>query len=156
MIQITYQPVVIMTPLSRMTLADIRWIDIDHRDDDRGTLTTLESSTLPFDIKRIFYMHRVPPQRDRGGHAHRHTQQCVIPVSGSVRIDASDGTRTECYVLDDPNRGLYLPAMTWVRLYEFQPATVALGLCDTAYTPQHVVRHWDEYCQLVSASSLTA
>ena len=139
-----------------MNLADIRWINIEHCDDDRGTLTALEASALPFDIKRIFYMHRVPPQRDRGGHAHRHTQQGVIAVSGSVRIDASDGVRSETYLLDDPNRCLYLPAMTWVRLYDFQPSTVALVLCDTVYRPQHVVRDWDEYRGLVSASSPSA
>ncbi len=139
-----------------MNLADIRWIDIEHRDDDRGTLTALEASALPFDIKRIFYMHRVPDGHERGGHAHRHTQQCVIAAAGSVMIDASDGTRSESYLLDDPNRGLYLPAMTWVRLYAFRPATVALVLCDTAYNAQHVVRDWDEYCHLVSGSPLTA
>jgi dTDP-4-dehydrorhamnose 3,5-epimerase-like enzyme len=137
-----------------MNLADVRWIDITHRDDDRGTLTALEGSTLPFEIKRIFYMHRVPAGHDRGGHAHRYTQQCAIAVSGRVTIDASDGTKTEAFVLDDPNKGLYLPAMTWVRLRGFEPSTVALVLCDTAYNPQHVIRDWDEYCRLLREPSL--
>ena len=132
-----------------MNLAHARWIDIAHSDDERGTLTALESAALPFPIKRIFYMHRVPPKNERGAHAHRFTQQCLIAVAGALAVDVSDATRTATYVLDDPNRGLYLPAMTWVRLYDFQPATVTLVLCDTDYNPAHVVRDRDEYRRLV-------
>lgn len=139
-----------------MNLADVRWMPIPHADDDRGTLTAIEASALPFEIERIFYMHRVPAGGERGAHAHRYTQQIVIAASGSLMIDVSDGTRTDAFALDDPNRGLYLPAMAWVRLYGFQPATVALVLCDREYVPQHVVRNWDEYRTLVRQTTLTA
>ncbi len=139
-----------------MTLADVRWLDITHIDDDRGTLTALENSELPFAIQRIFYMHRVPSGHERGGHAHRHTDQCVIAVAGTVSIDVSDGTRTETFRLDNPNRGLYMPRMIWVRLYEFAPTAVALVLCSTPYNPRHVIRSWDDYRRLVEEPSLTA
>lgn len=132
-----------------MSLADARWIEIAHSDDERGTLTALEGEAIPFPIRRIFYMHRVPSGRERGSHAHRHTRQCLIPVAGAFTVDASDGAGTVTYVLDDPNRGLYLPAMIWVRLYDFRSATVALVLCDTVYNPAHVVRDRDEYDQLM-------
>ena len=138
-----------------MTLADVRWIDIDHRDDDRGTLTVLEGSRLPFAIKRIFYMHHVPADHERGGHAHRDTEQFAIAVAGRFAFDASDGERTETFLLDDPNRGLYLPAMTWTRGHAIQPDTVALVVCNTAYDPQQVVRDWDEYRRLRREPSLT-
>ena len=69
--------------------------------------------------------------------------------AGAFAVDVSDATRTTTYLLNDPNRSLYLPAMTWVRLYDFQPATVALVLCDTVYNPAHVVRDRDEYRRLV-------
>jgi hypothetical protein len=139
-----------------MTLAAVRWMSIPHADDDRGTLTAIEGSALPFEIKRIFYMHRVPRGRERGAHAHRYTQQVVIAASGSFRMDVSDGVEVRTFELDDPNRGLYLPAMTWIRLYGFDPATVALVLCDREYVPQHVVRSWDEYRALTRESPLTA
>ena len=132
-----------------MSLAHARWIDIAHSDDERGTLTALEGAALPFPIKRIFYMHRVPRNDERGAHAHRYTQQCLIAIAGAFAVDVSDATRTTTYLLNDPNRSLYLPAMTWVRLYDFQPATVALVLCDTVYNPAHVVRDRDEYRRLV-------
>ena len=99
-----------------MSLTDARWIDIRHNDDARGTLTALEGDELPFPVRRIFYMHRVPQGGERGAHAHRYTQQCLIAVAGAFSVDLSDGAATATYVLDDPNRGLYLPVMTWAHL----------------------------------------
>jgi hypothetical protein len=131
-----------------MNLADIRWFEIAHTHDERGSLSAIEESALPFSIKRIFYMHRVPDGHERGGHAHQGTQQCAIAIAGRFTMDVSDGERTATYVLDDPNRGLYLPAMTWVRLHGFEAATVALVLCDTKYDPEGVIRNWDHYCRL--------
>ena len=139
-----------------MRLADVRLIEIHHTNEDRGTLTALERPALPFDVRRIFYMHHVPAGYERGAHAHRYTQQCVIAVAGTVSLDLSDGHDTRTFVLDDPNLGLYMPAMTWVRLYDFQPDTVALVLCDTVYNPAHVIRSWDDYRRLLREPSLTA
>jgi hypothetical protein len=139
-----------------MNLADVRWIDIAHSDDDRGTLTAIEDAALPFRIRRVFYMHRVPHGRERGAHAHLYTQQAAVALAGTFTIDVSDGTRTQTYVLDDPNRCLYLPAMTWTHLRGFDPVTVALVLCDTPYHPEHVVRDWNEYVRLRQERTLAA
>ena len=138
-----------------MSLADARWIDIRHNDDARGTLTALEGDELPFPVRRIFYMHGVPQGGERGAHAHRYTQQCLIAVAGAFTVDLSDGAATATYVLDDPNRALYLPVMTWAHLRDFLPGTVALALCDTVYNPAHVVRSWDDYRRLVQEVSPT-
>ena len=139
-----------------MNLADVRWMPIPHADDDRGTLTAIEGSALPFEIKRIFYMHRVPAGRERGAHAHRFTQQIAIAVAGAFQMDVSDGVRTETFTLDDPNRGLFLPAMAWIRLYGFTADTVAMVLCDRQYVPEHVIRDWHAYRQMPRESPLTA
>ena len=139
-----------------MSLDDVRWIPIHHTDDDRGTLTAIEAAELPFEIKRIFYMHRVPDGRERGAHAHRQTRQIAIAVAGGFAIDVSDGGAPQSFVLDDPNRGLYIPAMMWVRLRGFEETTVALVICDRAYNPQHVIRDWDEYRRLLNQPALTS
>jgi len=131
-----------------MGLSAVRWIVSAHSDDDRGTLSVLEEAALPFPIRRIFYMHRIPEGHERGGHAHQDTQQHVLALTGRFAMDVSDGERTQTFVLDDPNRGLYLPAMTWVRLYGFEANTVVLVLCDTKYDDSRVIRNWDHYCRL--------
>ena len=132
-----------------MSLAEVRWIDAHRAVDDRGTLTALERPALPFDVRRVFYMHQVPPGGERGAHAHRDTQQCAVAVAGTVTLELADGIDSAVYVLDDPNRALYMPAMTWVRLYEFSAGAVAMVLCDTVYNPANVIRSWNAYLAAV-------
>lgn len=135
-----------------MTLADVRWIDFPCHEDERGVLTAVDEGVLPFRIRRFFYMHRVPPGQERGGHAHRYTQQCIVTLAGRVMLDVSDGSRHETYELDDPNRGVYMPEMMWVRLHAFAPGTVALVLCDRPYNPAHVIRDWEQFLALTAVT----
>ena len=76
-------------------------------------------------------------------------------MAGASTVDLPDGAATATYVLDDSNRALYLPVMTWAHLRDFLPGTVALALCDTVYNPAHVVRSWDEYRRLVQGMTPT-
>ena len=131
-----------------MSLAQVRWIASALTHDERGRLSAFDEPELPFGIRRFFYMHRVPQGQERGGHAHRDTQQCVIAIAGRFMMDVSDGNGSTTFTLDDPDRALYVPAMTWVRLYAFEPGTVALVVCDTTYDPARVIRDWDHYCRL--------
>ena len=138
-----------------MQSALARWIDIEHHDDDRGNLSVLEGHAFPFEVKRIFYMYRVPAGAERGGHAHMYEQQCLVTLAGSFALDVSDGATTETFVLDNPNRALYVPAMRWVRLHRFEPGTVVLVICDTLYDAEHVVSDWDEFRRRTHATTPT-
>ncbi|MGV3592967.1 MAG: sugar 3,4-ketoisomerase, partial [Gammaproteobacteria bacterium] len=89
------------------------------------------------------YMHHV--SADRGGHAHRDTDQVVIGISGRHVIEVKDATRSLRFVLEDPNRGLYLPRMTFVNLTEFSPDAVSLVLASTHYDRSRSLRTFDDY-----------
>ena len=129
-----------------MSLAGVRWIEIPHVVDSRGVLTAIEAGLdIPFEIKRVFYMHGTPVGIERGGHAHRDTHQVVISVNGRFMMDLSDGIETCSYELADPNKGLYMPPMTWVRLYDFTPGAVALVLADTHYDQGKSLGTWDDF-----------
>ena len=59
-----------------MNFDEIRWIDFHDNKDDRGRLTAIEEDEhVPFTIKRIFYVHQVKPNTNRGGHAHIDTNR---------------------------------------------------------------------------------
>jgi len=137
-----------------VSLADVRWIKLPHSLDERGVLTAIEAgSDIPFEVKRIFYMHGTPAGIERGGHAHRDTRQVVIAANGHFRMDLSDGKETRAFELSDPNKGLYMPPMTWVRLYDFSDAAVALVLADTHYDRSRSLRTWDEFVRAVSEAT---
>ena len=52
-----------------------------------GTLSVFEGShDVPFDIKRIYYIHGAPKGTHRGGHAHKALRQVLWCPYGSIRI----------------------------------------------------------------------
>jgi dTDP-4-dehydrorhamnose 3,5-epimerase-like enzyme len=127
-----------------MSLGEVRWIDLPNMPDDRGTLTWIESNLdIPFEIRRLFFIHAA--RGERGLHAHRKSQQILMPVAGTFAVDVTNGSGSATHVLCDPNRGLFLPAMTWVRLYGFSPDAVCLVVADTYYADTEYIRDWKEF-----------
>lgn len=125
-------------------LSEVRWIELAAVKDDRGTLTAVEATIdIPFEIHRIFYMHHVVA--DRGGHAHRDTDQVVIGIAGRHVIEVKDGERSLSFVLDDANRGLYLPRMTFTSLTDFSDGAVSLVLASSHYDRARSIRTFEEY-----------
>jgi dTDP-4-dehydrorhamnose 3,5-epimerase-like enzyme len=132
----------------RMSIDEVSWINLPHAADERGVLTSVEAGVdVPFEIRRIFYMHAI--RAERGGHAHRDTRQVVLPVAGEFSVELSDGRNSANYRLADPNRGLYMPPMTWVRLYDFSAGAVCLVLADTHYDRSASLRSWEEFLAAV-------
>lgn len=129
----------------------MRWIALPHVIDDRGVLTAIEAGKdIPFKVARVFYMHRTPVGVERGGHAHRDTQQVVIPISGSFKVELSDGNAIRDFDLSDANQILYIPPMIWARLYDFTPTAVCLVLADTHYDRSRSLRSWHAFLQAVA------
>lgn len=123
---------------------DSRIIDLKSIADNRGVLTVVEGSLdIPFDIKRIFYMHHVVS--DRGGHAHIDTDQVLIPIHGSLRVVLFNGTEREEYLMNDCTKGLYIPRLYFTDMYEFTPDTVCLLLSSTHYDMGKSLRSMEAY-----------
>ena len=128
------------------TLDLVHWIDFQPNTDARGTLTAIESTrTVPFEIKRVFYLTDVAS--NRAGHAHRDTHQVVISLSGSFNVEVSDGRHNRTFSLDRWDKGLYLPPMIFVRLTDFSSGAVMLALASTHYDPARSIRSWEDFLQ---------
>ena len=83
--------------------------------DQRGNLSFLEGNKhIPFEIKRIFYVHSVPAGVVRGGHAHKFLDQLLICPYGSIEIVLDDGlNEKEKVILNKPTFGLHIPGGVW-------------------------------------------
>ena len=131
-----------------MSLKDIQKIALPSVTDNRGVLTSIESgASIPFEIKRIFYMHHII--LDRGGHAHIDTDQVIIAMSGSMKVKVFDGESEEVYVLDDCTEGLYTPRLTFCDLYDFSPGAVCLVLANTHYDMSRSLRSKEDYLKFL-------
>ena len=68
-------------------------VELDkHHSDRKGDLSVVENGvTLPFDVKRVYYLYDVPGGESRGAHAHWDLEQLIIAASGSFTVTLDDG-----------------------------------------------------------------
>jgi hypothetical protein len=116
--------------------------------DIRGSLTSIEGTLdIPFEIKRIFYMHNI--KEDRGGHAHIQTDQIIIPVNGTFKVKLFDGINSTEYIMNDCSMGLYVPRLTYTDLYDFSNDAVCLVLANTHYDMSKSLRSMNDFLNYV-------
>jgi dTDP-4-dehydrorhamnose 3,5-epimerase-like enzyme len=118
-------------------------IEIPNIDDRRGKLCFLENNlSIPFRIKRIYYIFDVPSETNRGGHAHKNLCQLFIPLSGSFSITLKWGKQSKEYQLNNPKKGLYIGPMVWRELYNFSSGAVCLVLASEKYSEKDYIRNY--------------
>src|SRR4051812_198075 len=101
-------------------------IDLKTFTDKRGNLTIIEK-TIPFDIKRIFYIYGVD-NSVRGGHRHHKTIQAAICIKGSCKIYNNNGEAEETFDLNAPNKCLILECKDWHSMYDFSEDAILMVL----------------------------
>ena len=109
-------------------------VDIEKFRDDRGDIVIFENGVnLSFEVKRVYFIRAVPPDKSRGHHAHRKLKQVLIALNGSVSIDVSDHKGTDSYQLDSPDKGLYLHGLAWRVLRDFSSDCVLMVLASESF-----------------------
>lgn len=132
----------------------VRFLSLPEVEDLRGKLSFAEvGAELPFAPKRFFTVSDVPTKEVRGEHAHRALEQILICVNGSLAVVVDNGARRAEITLDRPDRGLYLPPMTWATQYRYSRDAVLLVLCSDLYDPDDYIRDYDEFAQLALSAN---
>ncbi|MCA5004108.1 sugar 3,4-ketoisomerase [Sphingobacterium bovistauri] len=104
-----------------------------------------ETKNIPFDIKRVYWTYYTPQDVTRGGHAHKNLQQVIFAVSGSITFNVEDREgNKETFVLDSPEKGLYLSNLIW-RDIQFSHSAVLLCLASELYTESDYIRDYQEF-----------
>lgn len=130
-------------------MEDFRLITTPVIQDPRGNLTVGEfGRQIPFDPKRYFVIYQVPLVDIRGEHAHKSCHQFLICIRGSVMAVADNGDQRKEFRLDRPNKGLYMPPMTWGTQHTYSPDAVLLVYASHYYDAQDYIRNYDEFVAL--------
>jgi len=123
-----------------------RIIKVPTFSDPRGNLSFLESNNhIPFDVKRIYYLHNMPFGSERGSHAHKTLEQIVIAINGEFTLQLNNGKEIISYTLDNPTNALYIPKMHWRDLYGFSPNAICLVLASDFYSEDDYIRNFDAF-----------
>lgn len=141
------------TKQEKITASDVRGVclyELPYIVDMRGSLSVGEfERSIPFLPKRYFLVFDVPSREIRGEHAHRSCHQFLICVKGSCTVVADDGKCRREFLLDRPNLGVYLPAMTWGTQYKYSSDAVLLVFASDYYNPDDYIRDYSEFEALV-------
>ena len=135
--------------LQKCNVYDCTMIELDkHHSDRKGNLTVVENGkTLPFDVKRVYYLYDIPGGESRGAHAHRELSQLIIAVSGSFRVTLDDGTVKRSYILNRPYQGLYVKPGIWRDLDDFSAGAVCMVLASDVYKAEDYIRSYDDFME---------
>ena len=125
---------------------EVQWVEIPQKSDERGTLFVMDAaSSLPFSVKRIFWITDVPAGQTRGGHSHRTCHEVVFAASGSFELEIDDGRRTAVVQVQRPCKGVLIPAGVWCQLRNFAPGTVCMVAASEPYDATGYVHDYAEW-----------
>lgn len=133
--------------MAKYNVFDCSMVELDrHHSDSKGNLTVVENGgTLPFDVKRVYYLYDVPGGESRGSHAHRELEQLIIAASGSFRVTLDDGKCKRTFFLNRPYQGLYVRSGIWRDLEDFSSGSVCMVLASEVYQAEDYIRDYDEF-----------
>lgn len=130
------------------------YVNILNNQEEDGRLLVVEgdTNTIPFDIKRIFWVRDVTVDAHRGQHATKQTRLVLIAVTGSCDVEVRDADSEQVYRLDNPTKGLYIDKMLWRTMKNFSEHCVVEAICDHTYAgSDETYDDFDDYCKALSA-----
>lgn len=129
----------------------IKWIDFPALGDERGSLVALEAEkSVPFVIKRVYYIFGTKVGVSRGFHAHKKLQQVAICITGSCRMILDDGQQRSEVLLNSPNKGLVIGDLVWREMHDFSKDCVLLVLASEHYDESDYIRNYDDFIHQVN------
>lgn len=132
-----------------MQLDLVRWIDLPTIAGEGLVTFAQEGQPLPFELKRIYYLHGIPAGKVRGSHGHKELQQLIVAIHGSFTLMLDDGVNRREFVMNDPTRAVYIPKMMWRELHSFSGDAVCMVLASLPYDEGDYIRDYGDFMEAV-------
>lgn len=136
--------------MTKSSVFDCTMVELSrHHSDRKGDISVVENGrTLPFDVRRVYYLYDVPGGESRGGHAHKELSQLIVAASGSFSVTLDDGKVKRTFLLNRPYQGLYVVPGIWRDLDDFSSGAVCMVLASHEYDPDDYIRNYDSFKKL--------
>lgn len=121
---------------------------------DSGKLSFFESNKdLGFDIKRIYYISKVPEGVRRGFHAHKELKQFLFCPFGRIQITLENKFGREEIELSDPSIGILIDIPTWREMLWIQKDSVLCVAASEYYNENDYIRDYNVFKNTLSSNS---
>lgn len=117
-----------------------------------GSLSFFEAERdIPFSIKRIYYIHGVPENTERGAHAHKELKQLLFCPYGSVKILLDNGKEKSEVILDEPSKGLIITPCVWRDMIWLVENSVLCVAASDYYNEDDYIRDYSEFITWINS-----
>lgn len=129
------------------TIADCRVIDVPTFTDERGAISVMDRE-LPFQVRRVFWLHQIQEGKCRGAHALLDSNEIMVAVHGSFVVDLDDTVNQMSILLDSPDKGLVIRPGVWFRTHSYKDEGVSLILAEEEYARHKYTYDYEEFKKL--------
>ena len=127
---------------------DCKLVSLPKKKNGESNITIIENSLdINFNVKRIYFLYKVPEGESRGGHAHYELEQYLIAGSGSFDVILFDGFETKLFNLNSPNIALNIKPGIWRELVDFSSGSVCLVLASEKYYEKDYMRDKNQFIE---------
>lgn len=111
-----------------------------------GFLSIAENlKSIPFEVKRVFWLYDVEGYIERGNHAHRETEQVLICINGEINFFAEMPDHEKfSFTISNPSTGIYIPASAW-HFMKYKKGTIQLVLASTLFSEDDYFREYADF-----------
>ncbi len=117
---------------------------------EAGELSFFESKRdIPFEVKRIYYISKVPEGVRRGFHAHKELKQILFCPYGRIQLVLENELGREEIELSDPSIGIVIDKCTWREMIWLQKDSVLCVAASDYYFEDDYIREHDSFQQYI-------
>lgn len=115
-----------------------------------GELSFFEANhDVGFDIRRIYYISKVPEGTRRGFHAHKKLKQLLFCPYGKIQLILENELGREEIELSDPSIGVVIDRPTWREMLWLQKDSVLCVAASDYYVVEDYIRDYKEFKELI-------
>ena len=120
---------------------------------EAGELSFFEANNdVNFDIKRIYYISKVPEGVRRGFHAHKELKQLLFCPYGKIQLILESNDIREEITLSDPSVGIVIDKPIWREMLWMEKNSVLVVAASEYYDVDDYIRDYDEFKEYVSSN----
>lgn len=128
-------------------IEDCVLIEIQTFTDERGRISVIDNE-LPFEVKRVFWLHHISDGQQRGAHALLEGSEIMCSLHGSFVVDLFDGKDKISITLDRPEKGLLIRPGIWFLTHTYKNDGVTIVLASEEYSRDKYTYDYAEFIKL--------
>jgi RimJ/RimL family protein N-acetyltransferase len=118
---------------------------------DAGELSFFEEMRdISFDVKRLYYITKVPEGVRRGFHAHKSLKQMLFCPYGRIQLILENENGREEIELSDPSIGVLIDIPTWREMLWLQKDSVLCVAASEYYDAEDYIRDYQAFRKHIS------